>query len=223
MRNIVKTIQYKNLTDNEIVDLIIGGNEEAAIYLIYDKYANDIRYKAWSIYETLNYLDDLNQILYMHLRGSNGNWQALRTFRNESKFKTWFIGSVVNNLFLDKRKEMIGSAKFHGIIVETDPDKPMPEPKPEHGKEKMAMVVEAIGRLQNEEYRLILIKDLEGYNHEEIAKMIEEKRKKENKLRTYRGKVVTPNAEYVDMIKGRAIKELRPIVEQIKNEWYGNK
>ena len=119
---------------------------------------------------------------------------------------------------------MIGTEGFHNLLVETDPDKPMPEPKPEpHKDDRMVMLMEAITKLKNDEYRLIMLKDLEGFNHEEIAVMIEEKRKKENKVKTYRGEVVVPNAQYVDMIKARAIKELKPIVKQIEKEWYGIK
>ncbi len=221
----MKRFDYAEMTDLEIRDLIINdNNEEAVLYLIYDRYADAIRYKAYSIYKTLDYLDDLNQILYMHLRGRKGDWRPLRTFRNDARFSTWFIGHVVNNLFLSKRRLMIGAEGFHNLLVETDPDKPMPEPKPEPRKDdRMVMVMEAITKLKNDEYRLIMLKDLEGFNHEEIAMMIEEKRKKENKVKTYRGEVVVPNAQYVDMIKARAIKELKPIVKQIEKEWYGIK
>lgn len=219
-----KTINYAKLTDIEICDLIINdGNEEAVLYLIYDRFADDIRYKAYSIFKTLEYLDDLTQILYIHLKSSDVDWQTLRSFRNDSKFRTWFIGSVVNNLFLSKRRLMIGVEKFHNLLVEADPDKPMPEPKPEpHKDERMVLVLEAITKLKNDEYRLVLLKELEGFNHEEIAKMIEEKRKRENKIVMYNKQVFVPNAHYVDMIKARAVKELKPIVEQIKNECYGN-
>ena len=77
--------------------------------------------------------------------------------------------------------------------------------------------------LKNDEYRLILIKELEGYNHKEIAKMIEEKRKRENKVKHYGGEITTPNAAYVDQAKAKALKEVIIYVEQIKKEWYGNK
>ena len=213
---------YRNMTDDEIVNLILEGNEEAALYLIYDRYAEDIKYKAYSIFKTFDYLDDLNQILYIHLKGGDHKWQTLRTFKNECKFKTWFIGSVVNNLFLSKRRLMIGTEKFHGLLVETDQEKPLPEPEQLPRDDRMAIVLEAINRLKNDEYRLILIKELEGYNHMEIATMIEFKRKSENKVKYYAGKQITPNAAYVDQAKAKALLEVKNIVEQIKNECYVN-
>lgn len=215
-------MNYTKLTDLEIRDLIINGNEEAVLYLIHDRYAKDIRNKAMSIYKTLYYIDDLNQILYMHLKGNNADWQTLMTFKNKSSFKTWFIYSVVTNLFLEKRELLIGSDKFHNLIKETDSDNQIPDTVSDQEKEKLTMVLEAIGRLKNDEYRLILIKELEGYKHDEIAKMIAEKRKKENKVATYRNELVIPNAQYIDMIKARAVKEVKIIVKQIEKEWYEN-
>ena len=217
-------MEYSNMTDNEICNLIMDGNEEAALYLIYDRYAEDIRYKAYTIFKTFDYLDDLNQILYIHLKGSDHKWQTLRTFKNECRFRTWFIGSVVNNLFLSKRRLMIGTERFHNLLIETDPEKPLPEPKQELRKdERLIAVMEAISKLKNDEYRFILIKDLEGYNHTEIAAMIELKRKKENKVKYYAGKPIVPNAAYVDQAKAKALAEVKLIVETDKNEYYANK
>ena len=76
---------------------------------------------------------------------------------------------------------------------------------------------------ENDDYRFILIKELEGYNHKEIAEMMVAKRKKENKVTFYDGKIVVPDAHYVDMNKARALKEVKAIVEQIKKDWYENK
>ena len=84
------------------------------------------------------------------------------------------------------------------------------------------MILEAISRLENDDYRFILVKELEGYDHKEIAEMLVAKRKKENKVSFYRGKIVVPDAHYVDMTKAKAIREVKTIVEQIKKEWYAN-
>ena len=35
---------YKDMTDKEIVDLIIAGNEEAMLYLLYDRYESDLKF-----------------------------------------------------------------------------------------------------------------------------------------------------------------------------------
>ena len=218
----ILTKSYNEMTDKEIVDLIIAGNEEAMLYLLYDRYEKDLKFYAWRYYNSLAYLEDLTNYLYIQLKGKNGDWQPLRSFLWKCKFRTWFC-SVASHLFWAKRVELIGLGEKDGSKGTDGGDKPLPEPKPEPENQKLVMLMEAINRLENDDYRFILIKELEGYNHKEIAEMMVEKRKKENKVTFYKGKIVVPDAHYVDMNKARAIREVKAIVEQIKKEWYENK
>ena len=213
---------YRDMTDKEIVDLIIAGNEEAMLYLLYDRYENDLKFYAWRYYDSLAYLEDLINYLYIQFKGKKGDWQPLKSFQWKCKFRTWFC-SVASHLFLEKRDELIGLGGKDGSKGTDGGDKPLPEPKPEPENQKLVMLMEAINRLENDDYRFILIKELEGYNHKEIAEMMVAKRKKENKVTFYKGKIVIPDAHYVDMNKARAIKEVTAIVEQIKKDWYENK
>lgn len=213
---------YRDMTDKEIVDLIIAGNEEAMLYLLYDRYENDLKFYAWRYYDSLAYLEDLINYLYIQFKGQNGDWQPLKSFQWKCKFRTWFC-SVTSHLFLEKRDELIGLGGKDGSKGTDGGDKSLPEPKPEPENQKLVMLMEAINRLENDDYRFILIKELEGYNHKEIAEMMVAKRKKENKVTFYKGKIVVPDAHYVDMNKARAIREVKAIVEQIKKDWYENK
>ena len=213
---------YKDMTDREIVDLIIAGNEEAMLYLLYDRYENDLKFYAWRYYDSLAYLEDLTNYLYMQFKGKRGDWQPLKSFQWKCKFRTWFC-SVASHLFLEKRDELIGLGGIDGSKGTDGGDKPLPEPKPEPENQKLVMLMEAINRLENDDYRFILIKELEGYNHKEIAEMMVAKRKKENKVTFYNGRIVVPDAHYVDMNKARALREVKAIVEQIKKDWYENK
>lgn len=213
---------YRDMTDKEIVDLIIAGNEEAMLYLLYDRYENDLKFYAWRYYDSLAYLEDLINYLYIQFKGKNGDWQPLKSFQWKCKFRTWFC-SVASHLFLEKRDELIGLGGKDGSKGIDGEDKPIPEPTPEPENQKLVMLMEAINRLENDDYRFILIKELEGYNHKEIAEMMVAKRKKENKVTFYKGKIVVPDAHYVDMNKARALREVKAIVEQIKKDWYENK
>ena len=213
---------YRDMTDKEIVDLIIAGNEEAMLYLLYDRYENDLKFYAWRYYDSLAYLEDLINYLYIQFKGKKGDWQPLKSFQWKCKFRTWFC-SVASHLFLEKRDELIGLGGKDGSKGTDGGDKPIPEPTPEPENQKLVMLMEAINRLENDDYRFILIKELEGYNHKEIAEMMVAKRKKENKVTFYKGKIVVPDAHYVDMNKARAIREVKAIVEQIKKDWYENK
>ena len=173
---------YKDMTDKDIVDLVIEGTEEAMLYLLYDRYEKDLR----------------------------------------STFRTW-LNSVISHLFSKKRIELIGlggeeeSIEGNNVIYISS-EHPM-----ESSNQKLVILMEAINRLKNDDYRFILIKELEGYSHKEIAEMLIIKRKEENKRTFYKGKEVVPDATYVDMNKARALKEVKAIVEQIKKEWYENK
>ena len=213
---------YRDMTDKEIVDLIIAGNEEAMLYLLYDRYENDLKFYAWRYYDSLAYLEDLINYLYIQFKGKNGDWQPLKSFQWKCKFRTWFC-SVASHLFLEKRDELIGLWGKDGSKDADGGDKPIPEPTPEPENQKLVMLMEAINLLENDDYRFILIKELEGYNHKEIAEMMVAKRKKENKVTFYKGKIVVPDAHYVDMNKARALREVKAIVEQIKKDWYENK
>ena len=202
------------MTDKEIVNLIIAGNEEAMLYLLYDRYENDLKFYAWRYYDSLVYLEDLINYLYIQFKGKNGDWQPLKSFQWKCKFRTWFC-SVASHLFLEKRDELIGLGGKDGSKGTDGGDKPLPDPKPEPENQKLVMLMEAINRLENDDYRFILIKELEGYNHKEIAEMMVAKRKKENKVTFYKGKIVVPDAHYVDMNKARAIREVKAIVERL--------
>lgn len=213
---------YNDMSDREIVACIIEGNEEAMLYLLYDRYEADLKFFAWKYYNSLAYLEDLINYLYIQLKGKNADWQPLKSFQWKSKFRTWFC-SVASHLFLEKREELIGLGGSEDSIMLNDGDKPLPEPKLEPVNQKLVMLLEAINRLNNDDYRFILVKELEGYNHQEIAEMLGAKREVENKITFYNGKIVVPDARYVDMNKARALKKVRVIVEQIKKDWYGNK
>lgn len=213
---------YASLSDRQIVDLVIAGNEEAMLYLLYDRYENDLKFYTWRYYDSLVYLEDLTNELYLQFKGKNGDWQPLQSFQWKCKFRTWFC-SVASHLFLEKRDELIGFGIKNDSIVANDRDNTLPDPEQDAVNEKLVMLMEAINRLENEDYRFILIKELEGYNHKEIAEMMVSKRKKINKVSFYKGKIVIPDARYVDMNKARALKEVKVIVEQIKQDWYENK
>lgn len=210
--------EYSILTDKELVDLVINDNKEAILYLLYDRYYNDLKYYACK-YNCLEYLDELINHLYLHLRGNDSDWRILRNFQWRSKLRT-YLSSIASDQFLKYKKKMIDPI-ISNVNKGGDDNGQNPTNDPDEDIRKV-WVLEAIGRLKNDEYRLILTKELEGYNHKEIAKMIEVKRKIENKTVTYRNEIVIPNAQYIDMIKARAVKELRIIVKQIEKEWYGN-
>ena len=61
------------MTDKEIVDLIIAGNEEAMLYLLYDRYESDLKIYAWRYYDSKAYLEDLINSLYIQFKKKKHN------------------------------------------------------------------------------------------------------------------------------------------------------
>jgi DNA-directed RNA polymerase specialized sigma24 family protein len=219
--------EYKCMSDEQLVQLTLEGNEEAALFLIYKKYEVDLKYHIFRLYNSLEYIEELNDELYMQLKGTNRDWAPLKTFKWKSSFRTWF-NSVASNLFLKKRKELIDLEEASISISQSEGQIPQPlYDSNENPNSKKVILLEAISRLSNQDYRFIIIKELEGYSAQEIAALLSEKREKENRLRrrtTEEGdQVITPDRSYIYMIRCRAVKELKKIVEQIKEEWYGNK
>lgn len=96
-------INFTTLPDKKLVSLILEGNEEAGIHLVYVKYYKDIDYYILRYYDNLRYKDDLTNYLYIQVKGSNGDWTPLRSFQWRCSLRTWF-SSVASHLFLERRK-----------------------------------------------------------------------------------------------------------------------
>lgn len=208
---------YAKMTDKELVDFVLSGREDAMAYLLYVRYAADLRYYAMRYYNTLYYIDDLTNELFIKLKGSNCDWLPLANFQWKSSFRTWLC-TVTSNFFLEKMKYLIGKDSYDPSIDKKDDKNEAPEAE----NQNKVMLLEAISRLEEPDYRFILVKQLEGYKPFEIAALLERKRRAENRLPKRNGIEVIPDAEYIHMIKGRALKKIKTIVEQIKKEWYGN-
>lgn len=217
-------INFALLPDKKLVLMILDGNEDAGVHFVYVRYDKDIDYQILRYYDDLRFKDDLTNYLYIQIKGSNGDWSPLRSFQWRCSLRTWF-NSVASHLFLEKKKVLIGLGD-----VSTSIDTPEGETyagrlvQDEKKNAKLVMLMEAINRLKNEDYRFILLKEIEGYSAKEIAQLLGKKRIEENRVKKRpSGALITPNADYVYMIKNRALKDVKVIVEQVRKEWYGHK
>lgn len=221
----VISIQYKDLSDKELVDLTLQeGNEEAILYIIFDKYDPLLKKLCRRYYEDLFYYEQLQTELYILLK--ENDWHALRSFGWRSSFGTW-LGTVAGNLFIKKMPELIGISKFTVSIGE-DGEKgefnpPDPEPPHEHDI-NMVLLIEAIQQLEDKDQRFILFKEFDGYEPKEIAQQLESYRRREKRLKTRtlegnRIEEIIPSAEYVHMLKGRTKINLITIINKLKKEF----
>jgi RNA polymerase sigma-70 factor (ECF subfamily) len=104
---------------------------------------------------------DLTQMTFVRA------WQKLGTFRGESKFGTW-LHRVAINVILGRRASIkVERARRHDgeEIFETLPARPA-------GTEHRLDFDAAIGRLPSGARQIFVLHDVEGFKHEEIARML---------------------------------------------------
>jgi RNA polymerase sigma-70 factor, ECF subfamily len=104
---------------------------------------------------------ELTQMIFVR------TWQKLGTFRGESKFGTW-LHRVAVNLILGRRASLRIERERRQDgeeIFETLPSRPA-------GTEQRIDFDAAIGRLPSGARQIFVLHDVEGYKHEEIARML---------------------------------------------------
>ena len=216
--------QYKDLDDRQIIDLVLSdGNEEAMLFLIFERYLTLLKKLCTRYYGDLYYLEQLQVELLIHLKAND--WHPVRGFGWRSSFGTW-LGTVAGNLFIKKMPELIGIDKFPVSIGENgdDGEVNIPEPEPPHENDiHMTLLIEAIQQLEDKDQRFVLLREFDGYTPKEIARQLEAYRRKENRLKTRKvnGQIeeIIPSAEYVHMLKGRAKDNIRIIISELKKEF----
>jgi RNA polymerase sigma-70 factor, ECF subfamily len=105
--------------------------------------------------------DDVTQDVFVRA------WEKLHTFRGEAAFGTWLHRLAVN-VILGRRKTVGGERKrFHenAEVLELVPGRQV---APEHGLD----FEEALSRLPDGARQVFLLHDVQGYRHEEIAKLL---------------------------------------------------
>ena len=94
-------------------------------------------------------------------------WQKLSTFRGESKFGTW-LHRVAVNVILGRRASLKverGRRQEGEDVIDTLPARPAPT---DHRMDFDT----AIGRLPSGARQIFVLHDVEGYKHEEIARLL---------------------------------------------------
>ena len=197
---------YKEESDKEIVEKIITVpyNEEAAAYLLYNRY-DPLLFKLYrKIFDkNLSWYDDCLGDLFDYLKGKNQDWNKLRTFEWRCNFGPW-LGRTANNRFLEIKPYLIGKIQ-NSISIDDDEDR-TPVQLPDNGVEdyeqlqKKIMLLEAIGMLKDPDQKFVILKRLQGYNSKEIAELLTKAWEKHGvKKYDNKGNLVVPTSGYVDV------------------------
>ena len=207
--------KYANLSDREIIDSIITKphNEEAAVYLLYERYTPKFKKLCFDIYGTCEVYYDCVDDLFIFLKGNNLNWDKLRSFEWRSKFSTW-IGKTASRRFLEIKPLLIG--KFGDTLSMDECTSCEKDEESYERRMRKVMLMEAIMQLEDEDQKFVILKTLEGYDSSEIAQLMSVKWNNEGIVRyDNKGNAVVPSAGYVDVRRQRAKAELKRILGTI--------
>lgn len=218
-------LNYNKFSDKQIVEKILAEphDEEAAVYLLYERYKNALLAIYFLYASTTMWYNDCVNDLFVLLKGEDLHWQPLASFEWRSSFATW-IKKIASREFPKTIKKMKRVIECGTNIVSINNDE-SEKPKvqiPCDGEEcierrlRKVMLMEAIGRLKDDDQRFVILKRLEGYKSKDIAIMLQERWKKYG-IKKYndKQKLVVPDADYVNVRTQRAKESLKKmIVEQ---------
>ncbi len=106
--------------------------------------------------------EELTQDVFVRL------WEALDSFRGESAFSTWLYRLAVNVVLVALRSQRRRAARVFGTDDLSPFDQVESAPKP-----GMRLDLEhAIAQLPEKARVILVLHDIEGYRHEEIAEMM---------------------------------------------------
>ena len=101
--------KLSRLSDRELVDAVIQGNESAIGFFFYEKHTPLFNYIYNGVAANKNTtLEDLVQELYLHL--SRDDWARLKTYDEKNGPLGNWLSTVAMRLFRDKTASMIDSA-----------------------------------------------------------------------------------------------------------------
>ncbi len=154
-----------SLSDFALCQLASGGNL-AAFEVIYQRYHRRTFSLTMRMTNNTSEAEDLTQEVFIQLFRKSGS------FRGDSAFSTWLHRLTVNQVLMHFRRRSVKNEKVSD-------DGEMPE-QTVHGTanpNRMPVVdrialKKAIGELPNGYRSVFILHDIEGYEHEEVARMM---------------------------------------------------
>lgn len=137
-----------------------GGGDVRAFEQLYRKHARRVFAVLWRLCGHEARAEDLVQEAFVRA------WQALPAFRFESAFATWLHRLAVNTALMDLR------ARRGGEALETDDEALDTQATPDSAGHRTALGLDlerAIATLPPRARAVLVLYDIEGWKHEEIA------------------------------------------------------
>lgn len=200
--------RYGEMSDEELLSIILSGSDrgEAVFYLLYGRYFTFFENLRYRLCASKECLPDLMAELELHLL--DHNCKAFHSFHGESSFKSWLI-TVAHNLFINKLP------KIESLYSEKEElnERWMPESIIAYKDiDTITTFRQALCNLPSVEQRIVLMKEVEGYNAKEIADMLTARRAKDDD--NPRQKSAEVSVDNVYKIRQRAVASLKDLLRK---------
>jgi RNA polymerase sigma-70 factor, ECF subfamily len=161
-----ETVVSAPISDNELATMAANG-DMAAFEEVYRRHHRRVFLVCLRMLGTAEEAEDQTQEVFIHL------YRKIGSFRGDSKFTTWLHRLTVNQVLMYFRKRTV---KFEKTTEEGEvPDQLVrgsENPRQMQVVDKIALE-DAISKLPPGYREVFLLHDVEGYDHEEVARIIQ--------------------------------------------------
>lgn len=153
--------------DETLITLFQNG-DESTFRILVERYQERVRNLIYSVFHESEIVDDLAQEVFIKV------YEALPLFRFESSFYTWLYRIAINKSRDELRKRKIRRfVSLQAILESSDAEIKHNMVSTQHDAEAQELVAKGLQMLP-EKFRIpIILKDINGFTYEEMAKMME--------------------------------------------------
>ena len=158
--------------DIQIIDRVLAGDVDAFSDIIVKYKDKTFNYVYSQVKDYDEALDITQEIFIMTI-------EALRSFRRESKFSTWFYSIMVNYCKnYRKKNSRYNLVSINSSRGEEEYDLQLPDERenPEQDvimNDSLRIVREEIGMLPDDYREILVLRDIEGLSYNEIAEILD--------------------------------------------------
>lgn len=158
---------YKNLTDKELVQKIVKGNDPVLFGRLYDRYVTVVYNKCHGFSKSQDEAEDLTQDVFLML------FIKLRTYKGNAEFSTWLYSFTynfcVNYVNRDKERSMRDKTgtidkKENTLSVEVSDDSLL--------QLKVGKLKKALELISPEDKSILLLKYQDGVSIKELEELL---------------------------------------------------
>ena len=139
-----------------------------AFQALYENYGRYVYGRCLQLTRDPVVAEELSQDVFLQI------WRKISGFRSQSKFKTWIYKVTTNTALLHLRKNRQQPAPERRNLPAND-DRALEErlSAPDSHLDDQLMILQTMTMLPPAHRRVLMLHDVEGYNHSEIARILD--------------------------------------------------